>query len=45
MVSSGLATFAELDTVYSIEDMWDLLEINTVNRHNQAIVDKEAPKS
>jgi hypothetical protein len=43
-VSSGLATLAELDSVYSLEDMWDLLEIHSVNRHNQAIVDKEPPQ-
>ena len=34
VLSSRLATLHELDTVYSLEDMWILLEINAVDRHN-----------
>ena len=34
VVSSKLATLHELDTIYSVEDMWILLEINAVDRHN-----------
>jgi len=33
-VQSGLATLHELDTVYGLEDLWDLLEINAVRVHN-----------
>lgn len=40
VVNSKLATLAELDTVYSLEDMWDLLEINSVNIHNQNVIAK-----
>jgi len=35
VVSSGLATLHELDTVYGTEDLWDLLEINAVNSYNK----------
>lgn len=34
-------TFAELATVLSLQDMWDVLEINAVNRHNEAIASKD----
>ena len=34
VVSSKLATLHELDTIYGVEDMWILLEINAVDRHN-----------
>lgn len=30
-----MATLAELQTVYSLEDAWDMLEIITVDSHNQ----------
>lgn len=33
-ISSRLATLHELDTVYGLEDMWQLLEIHSVDRHN-----------
>jgi hypothetical protein len=33
-VQSGLATLHELDTVYGIEDLWDLLEIASVRAYN-----------
>jgi len=29
-----MATLHELDTVYGLEDMWTLLEIQAVDRHN-----------
>lgn len=38
-VSSELVTFAELATVLSLEDMWDILEINAVNRHNERVTE------
>lgn len=40
MISSGLASLSELDTVYGIEDMWDLLEIAAVDSHNNAMLRK-----
>jgi hypothetical protein len=34
-------TFGELATVLSLQDLWDVLEINAVNRHNEAVASKE----
>lgn len=39
-MSSRLATLHELDTVYGVEGMWLLLEVNAVDRHNDAILNK-----
>lgn len=39
-VSSRLATLHELDTVYGLEDMWGLLEVNTVDTHNANVAQK-----
>lgn len=41
VVSCRLATLHELDTVYGIEDLYCLLEINTVDNHNQMVVNKQ----
>jgi hypothetical protein len=41
-VSSELVTFAELATVLSLQDLWDVLEIHAVNRHNESIASREA---
>lgn len=30
-----MATLQELQTVYSLEDAWDMLEIITIDSHNQ----------
>jgi hypothetical protein len=38
VVSSGKATLHELDSVYSLEDMWMLLEVITVDSHNQRVL-------
>lgn len=38
IVSSGRATLHELDTVYSIEDAYDLLEVIVVDSHNQRVL-------
>lgn len=35
MISLGLATLRELDTVYGVEDMYDMLEVATVDAINQ----------
>jgi len=40
VISSRLATLHELDTVYSVEDMWILLEVNAVDRHNAYIINQ-----
>lgn len=37
IISSGKATLHELQTVYGIEDAHNLLEIITVDRHNEAL--------
>jgi hypothetical protein len=34
VVTGGLATLAELQSVYGLEDLWDLIEIHAVNCHN-----------
>ncbi|MGF6633524.1 hypothetical protein OKW30_001420 [Paraburkholderia sp. Clong3] len=34
-LSSGLCTLIELQTVYGLEDMWDMIEVHSVNIHNQ----------
>jgi hypothetical protein len=35
-VSSGLATLHELQTVYGVADLFDLIEIINVDAHNRA---------
>lgn len=30
----------ELDTVYSVQDVWEMLEIRRIDRHNSAILSK-----
>lgn len=38
MVSTGKATLAELSTVYGVEDMYDLIEIITIDAHNSRVL-------
>lgn len=38
VISSRLATLHELDTVLGVEDLWLLLEVATVDAHNQHVV-------
>jgi hypothetical protein len=40
VVSSRLATLHELDTVYSTEDLYALLEIVAVDGHNRRLAAK-----
>lgn len=40
VVSGKLATLHELSTVYSVQDMWWLLEIYRVNNHNKSVMSK-----
>ena len=37
MISAGVATLNELQTVYGTEDLYDLLEIVTVDSYNKAL--------
>ena len=36
VVSSGMATLHELQTVYGVEDVYNLAEIVSVDNHNRA---------
>lgn len=45
VVSSKLATLYELDTVYGVEDLWRLLEINSIDNYNDMIVNRYQEKS
>lgn len=44
VISSKLATLHELDTVYSAEDMYLLLEVHSVDIHNTNAARKRAAK-
>jgi hypothetical protein len=37
LISARMATLLELQTVYSVEDAWDLLEVLVVDRENRRI--------
>lgn len=39
-----VVTLRELQTVYSLQDLYDMVEVHMVNRHNQALVDKAAKR-
>ena len=38
-------TLYELDTVYGVEDLYDILEILTVDAHNKMIVQRSRKKA
>ena len=40
IVSRGLATLHELDTVYGTEDLHDLMEIMAIDTHNTNLLNK-----
>jgi hypothetical protein len=40
VVSAGKATLVELDTVYGLGDLYDLIEVIVVDAHNQAVVSR-----
>jgi len=42
VISAGRATLHELDTVYGCADLWDLLEIVSIDNHNQAILNEQS---
>lgn len=39
-MSRGLASVAEMATVYGLEDAWDMLEILSIDAHNQRLWSK-----
>jgi len=34
-LSSGKATLHELDTVYGLEDLYSIIEVDTIDMHNR----------
>lgn len=40
VLSARMATLHELDTVYGLEDMWVMLEINQVDNHNKSVINE-----
>ncbi len=44
IVARGLATLNELNTVYSLKDLYDLLEISNVDSYNRRVVEKAREK-
>lgn len=38
IVSAGKATLHELQTVYGVEDVYDMLEVVTVDLHNERVI-------
>ena len=41
VVTARLATLHELQTVYGLQDLWDLLEIQSVDTYNQNLIKQE----
>ena len=41
VVTARLATLHELQTVYGLQDLWDLLEIQSVDTYNQNLIQLE----
>jgi len=44
VLRAKLATLHELDTVYSLEDLWTMFEINAVAQYNEHMAMKRANK-
>lgn len=42
MIQGRLATLAELDSVYGVEDLHDMLELLMVEAVNRKIIDRDA---
>lgn len=42
VISSGLATLAELDSVYGVKDLYDLLEVVMVDAFNRSVLEESA---
>lgn len=41
MISSRLATLNELQTVLGVEDLYDLIEVLSVDRYNQMLASRK----
>jgi hypothetical protein len=42
VISADRATLQELQTVYGLEDLWDLFEIHQVSQYNEHLAAKHA---
>lgn len=40
-MSSKMATLYELQTIYGVEDVYDMLEVLNVDNHNQELANKD----
>jgi hypothetical protein len=40
VISAGMASLHELDTVYGLDDVYDFLEIMAVDAHNRRLLHK-----
>lgn len=45
LVSAKIATLTELQTVYGLEDAYDLLEVLTVDAHNRRQIASHADRN
>lgn len=41
LLSKRMATLHELDTVYGVQDVYDMLEVITVDDYNNALANRE----
>ena len=44
VITSKHATLHELNTVYGMEDLYDLLEIISIDAHNQRVMQEKSEK-
>lgn len=44
VISAGKASLHECDTVYGLEDIYDILEIISVDAHNRNVMNKRNVK-
>ena len=45
ILSLRMATLQELRTVYSLEDVYDMIEVANVDAHNRRLLDEARPPS
>jgi hypothetical protein len=41
LLSKRMATLHELDTIYGVQDVYDMLEVITVDDYNNALANRE----
>ncbi len=41
LLSKRMATLHELDTVYGVQDVYDMLEVVTIDDYNNALANRE----